>query len=57
MAERLAALQPFDVLLLGEQHDAPAHQELEREAVQTLAARGQLAAGRLMFWSRGSGCE
>ncbi len=54
MAERLAALQPFDVLLLGEQHDAPAHQELEREAVQTLAARGQLAAVALEMLPSGA---
>lgn len=40
----LAALLPTDVLLLGEQHDAPEHQRLQRETVQWLAARGQLAA-------------
>lgn len=42
--ERIDALLPADVLLLGEQHDAPEHQALQREAVQALAARGQLAA-------------
>lgn len=42
--ERLQSLLPADVLLLGEQHDAPDHQRLQREAVQWLAARGQLAA-------------
>ena len=41
---RLARLLPADVLLVGEQHDAPEHQHLEREIVRTLAARGQLAA-------------
>lgn len=41
---RLAALAPADVLMLGEQHDAPAHQQIAREVVQWLAARGQLAA-------------
>jgi len=41
---RLATLLPTDVLLLGEQHDAPAHQQLQRQAVQWLAARGELAA-------------
>jgi uncharacterized iron-regulated protein len=41
---RLARLLPADVLLVGEQHDAAEHQRLEREIVQTLAARGQLAA-------------
>lgn len=42
--ERLHTLLPADVLLLGEQHDAPDHQRLQREAVLWLAARGQLAA-------------
>lgn len=42
--ERLHSLLPADVLLLGEQHDAPDHQRLQREAVLWLAARGQLAA-------------
>lgn len=41
---RLAALPTAPVLLLGEQHDAPAHQQIAREVVQTLAARRQLAA-------------
>jgi uncharacterized iron-regulated protein len=35
---------PADALLLGEQHDNPDHQRIEREVVLTLAARGQLAA-------------
>jgi uncharacterized iron-regulated protein len=43
-AARLAALAEADVLLLGEQHDAPAHQQIAREVVQWLAARQQLAA-------------
>lgn len=41
---RLAALLPTDLLLLGEQHDAPEHHVLEAQVVQWLAARGQLAA-------------
>ncbi|RYF78979.1 MAG: hypothetical protein EOO29_18605 [Comamonadaceae bacterium] len=41
---RLAALLPTEVLLLGEQHDAPEHQRLQRDTVLWLAARGQLAA-------------
>ena len=41
---RLAALLPADALLLGEQHDNPDHQRIEREVVLTLAASGQLAA-------------
>ncbi len=42
--DRLQALLPTDVLLLGEQHDAPDHQRLQRETVSWLAAKGQLAA-------------
>ncbi|WP_399685130.1 ChaN family lipoprotein [Xenophilus sp.] len=42
--ERIEALLPADVLVLGEQHDAPEHHALEREAVEALAARGRLAA-------------
>lgn len=41
---RLQSLLPADVILLGEQHDAPDHQRLQRDAVVWLAARGQLAA-------------
>ncbi|GKT01298.1 ChaN family lipoprotein [Acidovorax sp. SUPP3434] len=41
---QLQSLLPADVLLIGEHHDAPAHQVLEHEAVQWLAGRGQLAA-------------
>jgi uncharacterized iron-regulated protein len=40
----LQGLLPTPVLLLGEQHDAPEHQQLQRDIVQALAARGQLAA-------------
>ncbi len=40
----LAALLPADALLVGEQHDAAEHHRLERALVETLAARGQLAA-------------
>ena len=38
------ALLPADAVLLGEQHDAPSHQEQHRRTVETLAARGTLAA-------------
>lgn len=41
---QLDAVLPADVLLLGEQHDAPEHQQLQRDTVNQLAARGQLAA-------------
>lgn len=50
---RLATLLPADVLLLGEQHDAPAHQQLQRQAVQWLAARGALAALALEMAEQG----
>lgn len=41
---RLDRLLPADILLVGEQHDAVAHQEVERAIVENLAARRQLAA-------------
>ena len=44
VAERVGALLPADVILLGEQHDAPDHQALERAVVLELARREQLAA-------------
>ena len=53
--ERLPSLLPADALLLGEQHDAPDHQRLQRETVQWLAARGQLAAVVLEMAERGHG--
>ena len=42
--ERLAAWLPADVLLIGEQHDAGAHQRVQQGLMATLAGRGQLAA-------------
>ena len=42
-AVQLAKLLPADAVLIGEQHDAPDHQRIEREAVEALAQRGQLA--------------
>lgn len=42
--DRVAALLPADVILLGEQHDAPEHQEMHQRAIEALAARGALAA-------------
>ncbi len=44
VAQRVAALPPADVLLLGEQHDAPEHHAIERETVEALVARERLAA-------------
>lgn len=40
----LARTGPTPLLLVGEQHDAPEHQQLQQQLVQALAARGQLAA-------------
>lgn len=44
LAPRVAALLPADALLLGEQHDAPEHQAIERDTVEWLARHGHLAA-------------
>ena len=43
-AARLEALLPADVLLLGEQHDAPDHQHIEQQVIALLSSRGLLAA-------------
>ena len=51
---RIAAWLPADVLLLGEQHDAPAHQAVEQQLVETLAARGLLAAVALEMADSGA---
>jgi uncharacterized iron-regulated protein len=55
--ERLHTLLPADVLLLGEQHDAPDHQRLQREAVLWLAARGQMAALVMEMAESGHGTQ
>ena len=54
-AARLAALLPADALLLGEQHDALEHQQLERRTVEWLAARGELAALVIEMAEQGHG--
>ena len=43
-AQRLDTVLPADVLLLGEQHDAAEHQQIEQDVITTLASRGVLAA-------------
>ena len=53
--DRLQTLLPADVVLMGEQHDAPDHQRLQREAVEWLAARRQLAAVVMEMAERGHG--
>ncbi|MDO5087354.1 MAG: ChaN family lipoprotein [Comamonadaceae bacterium] len=50
---RLSRLLPANVLLVGEQHDAPAHQQLQRQLIDWLAARGQLAAVALEMAEQG----
>lgn len=54
-ARRVAALPPADALLIGEQHDAPEHHVIEREAVEALVARGRLAALTLEMAEEGNG--
>lgn len=44
LAAKLDALLPVEVLLLGEQHDATEHQQIEQQVIAELAARGLLAA-------------
>ena len=51
--QRLAGLRPAQLLLFGEQHDAPGHARLQRELVQTLAARAALAALALEMAEQG----
>lgn len=52
--QRLDALLPADAILIGEQHDAQAHQRLEQALVQNLVNRGQLAALVLEMAERGN---
>ena len=51
---KLEALPPSDLLLLGEQHDAPDHQLLQRRVVESLTARGRLAALALEMAEQGA---
>lgn len=53
IAQRVDALLPADAILLGEQHDAPEHQQIHRGVVATLAARGALAALALEMVDQG----
>lgn len=56
-ASRLDALLPTDVLLLGERHDAPQHQQLEQQVIAILAGRGLLAAVALEMAPTGTSTE
>lgn len=51
---RTEALLPADVILLGEQHDAPEHQDIQRQVIEYLAVRGQLAAVALEMAEAGT---
>lgn len=53
----LNQLLPTDVLLLGEQHDAPAHQARQREVLNGLLARGELAALVIEMAEQGASSE
>ena len=43
-ASRIDPLLPTEVLLLGEQHDAAEHQQIEQQVIALLASRGTLTA-------------
>ena len=51
---RLDALLPADVLLLGEQHDATAHQQIHGQVIALLAQRGLLGAVALEMADAGA---
>lgn len=53
VSRRVDTLLPADMVLLGEQHDADAHQRLQRAVVAELAARGRLAALALEMADQG----
>src|SRR5512133_3709704 len=53
LASRLPALLPADVILIGEQHDAPEHQQTHRQVIEALAGRGVLAAVALEMAEQG----
>ncbi len=54
---QVEALRPADLMLLGEQHDAPEHQRIHREVIEALAARGQLAAVVVEMAEQGGSTE
>ena len=53
----LHTLLPSDMLLLGERHDAPQHQQMQREAVEWLTRQGLLAALVLEMAEQGHGTQ
>lgn len=54
---RLEHWPPVDALLLGEQHDADAHQRWQLDTVRWLAARGRLAAVVIEMADAGRGTD
>lgn len=53
-AARIDPLLPAEVLLLGEQHDAAEHQQIEQQVIALLASRGILAAVALEMADAGA---
>ena len=51
---RIDKLSAADVILLGEQHDVPEHQDLHRQVIEVLAARGRLGAVALEMAEQGT---
>jgi uncharacterized iron-regulated protein len=51
--QRVQPLLPADAILLGEQHDAPEHQQIHRQVIENLASHGQLAAVALEMAEQG----
>lgn len=56
-ASRIDALLPADAVLLGEQHDAPEHQQVHLQVVRQLAADGRLAALAVEMADAGSSTQ
>ena len=50
-------IRPTDVLLLGEQHDAPQHQDIQTQVVAWLAGQGLLAALTLEMAKQGGSTQ
>lgn len=53
-AARIDPLLPTEILLLGEQHDAAQHQQIEQQVIAMLAARGALAGLALEMANAGA---
>lgn len=54
ISRRIAELLPADAILLGEQHDAREHQQLQRDAVLELVRQNRLAALVIEMAAQGS---